>query len=192
MIILLRIRNVSDENCRVNQYTNFMFNTNFPKSRGLWGKVKKCGTARQATGDVIIRRMRFFRAGLQRQEYRNIQIIFNTFFRYGSTAPSGPGPPHYRDLTITPRHTTVGRTPLDEWSARDRDRYLTAHNTHKCQTSMPSEEFEPAIPANQLPQTHAVDQCFSTAGPRPGTGPWHQLYRAARGLRNLQYATRNH
>ena len=26
-----------------------------------------------------------------------------------------------------------------------------------------------------------VDQCFSTAGPRPGTGPWHQLYRAARG-----------
>jgi hypothetical protein len=25
-----------------------------------------------------------------------------------------------------------------------------------------------------------VDQCFSTAGPRPGTGPWQQLYRAAR------------
>jgi len=24
-------------------------------------------------------------------------------------------------------------------------------------------------------------QCFSTAGPRPGTGPWHELYRAARG-----------
>jgi len=26
------------------------------------------------------------------------------------------------------------------------------------------------------------EQCFSTAGPRPGTGPWHQLYPAARGL----------
>jgi len=26
-----------------------------------------------------------------------------------------------------------------------------------------------------------LDQCFSTAGPRPGTGPRHQLYRAARG-----------
>ena len=26
-----------------------------------------------------------------------------------------------------------------------------------------------------------LNQCFSTAGPRPGTGPWHQLYRAARG-----------
>jgi len=25
-----------------------------------------------------------------------------------------------------------------------------------------------------------LQQCFSTAGPRAGTGPWHQLYRAAR------------
>ena len=37
-----------------------------------------------------------------------------------------------------------------------------------------------------------LKQCFSTAGPRPGTGPWHQLYRAARSLRKLQYATRFH
>ena len=28
--------------------------------------------------------------------------------------PSGPGSPHYRGFTITLRHTTVGRTPLDE------------------------------------------------------------------------------
>jgi hypothetical protein len=26
-----------------------------------------------------------------------------------------------------------------------------------------------------------LGQCFSTAGPRPGTWPWYQLYRAARG-----------
>jgi hypothetical protein len=26
-----------------------------------------------------------------------------------------------------------------------------------------------------------VEQCFPTAGPRPGTGLWHQLYWAARG-----------
>jgi len=37
-----------------------------------------------------------------------------------------------------------------------------------------------------------LHQCFSTAGLRPGTGPWHQLYRAARGLSKLQYATRFH
>jgi len=28
-------------------------------------------------------------------------------------------------------HITLGRTPLDEWSALHRDLYLTAHNTHK-------------------------------------------------------------
>ena len=31
------------------------------------------------------------------------------------------------------------------------------------------------------PKQGRLVQCFSTAGPRPGTGPWHQLYRAARG-----------
>ena len=28
---------------------------------------------------------------------------------------------------------------------------------------------------------HDLVQCFSSAGPRPHTGPWHQLYRATRG-----------
>ena len=45
----------------------------------------------------------------------------------------GQGPPHYRSFTTTLRHTTLGRTPLDEWSARRRELYLTAHNTHKRQ-----------------------------------------------------------
>ena len=35
------------------------------------------------------------------------------------------------------RHTTLGRTPLGERSTRRRDLYLTTHNTHKRQTSMP-------------------------------------------------------
>ena len=43
------------------------------------------------------------------------------------------------------RHTTVGRTPLDEWSACRRDLYLTTHNTYNRQTSMPSVGFEPTI-----------------------------------------------
>jgi len=36
------------------------------------------------------------------------------------------------------------------------------------------------LPAH-LSLSHPLDQRFSTAGPRLGTGPWHQLYRAARG-----------
>ena len=45
------------------------------------------------------------------------------------------------------------------------------------------------IPASELPQTYALDQCFSTAGPWPGTGPWHQLYRAARGSPGICHFT---
>ena len=41
-------------------------------------------------------------------------------------------------LDHTQRHTTVGRTPMDEWSARRIDLYLTTtHNTYNRQTSMP-------------------------------------------------------
>ena len=35
--------------------------------------------------------------------------------------------------------------------------------------------------SNFHPSEDILMQRFSTAGPRPGTGPWHQLYRAARG-----------
>jgi len=39
-------------------------------------------------------------------------------------------------LHHTQRRTTVGRTPLDEWSARRRDLNLTTQKTHNRQTSM--------------------------------------------------------
>ena len=55
------------------------------------------------------------------------------------------------------RHTTFGRTPLDEWSARRIDLHLTTHNTHKRQTFMPAAEFEPAIPASERPYNQALD-----------------------------------
>jgi len=35
------------------------------------------------------------------------------------------------------RHATLGRVPLDEWSDRRREFYLTTHNTHKRQTTIP-------------------------------------------------------
>jgi hypothetical protein len=40
-------------------------------------------------------------------------------------------------------HTALGRTLLDEWSARRRDLYLTTHNTHKRQTSIPRRDSNP-------------------------------------------------
>ena len=59
------------------------------------------------------------------------------YFPLGSTAPSGPGIPDYWGFIFTLINTTLGRSPLDEWPARCRDCYLSAHNTHKRQTSMP-------------------------------------------------------
>jgi hypothetical protein len=41
--------------------------------------------------------------------------------------------PHYRGLMITLRHTTLVKNPLEEWSARRRDLYLTTHNNHNRQ-----------------------------------------------------------
>jgi len=50
-------------------------------------------------------------------------------------------------LDHTQRCSTVGRTPPDEWSARRRDLYLTTHDTHNRQISMPPMGFEPKISA---------------------------------------------
>ena len=81
-------------------------------------------------------------------------MCFNFFFLpHGATAPSRIGSHHFRGLTITPRHTTLGRTPLNEGSAPRRDLYLSKHNTHKKQTSMTPAGFERAIPASEWRQT---------------------------------------
>ena len=50
--------------------------------------------------------------------------------------------PFFMFLDHTQRRSTVGRTPLDEWSACRRDLYLTTHDTHNRQISMPPVGFE--------------------------------------------------
>ena len=65
---------------------------------------------------------------------------------------------------ITLRHTTLGKTPLDERSARRRDLYLTTHTTHKRQKSIHQVGFEPTVPVSERPQTNALD------GATTGTG----------------------
>jgi len=74
-----------------------------------------------------------------------------------------------RFLGHTQRRTIVGRTPLDEWSARRRDLYLTTHNTHNRQTSIPPVRFEPTISAGEWPQTYALGRAAT------GTGDKHLL-----------------
>jgi len=61
-------------------------------------------------------------------------------------------------------YITVGRTPLDEWSARRSELYLTTHNRHKRQTSMLLAGFEPAVPAGERSQPHALDRAVTGIG----------------------------
>jgi len=58
------------------------------------------------------------------------QISLVIFFPF-LNSPSGPRPPHWRGFEIILRHTTLGRTPLAESSARRREIYLPIHTTHK-------------------------------------------------------------
>jgi hypothetical protein len=52
-------------------------------------------------------------------------------FCCGAATQRGSWPSHsWAFLDHTQRRTTVGRTSLDEWSARRSDIYLTTHNTH--------------------------------------------------------------
>jgi hypothetical protein len=52
----------------------------------------------------------------------------------------------------TQRRSTVGRTPLDERSARRRVLYLTTHDNHNRQICMPPVGFETTISAGERPQ----------------------------------------
>jgi hypothetical protein len=103
---------------------------------------------------------------------------FKVVFLYGCTictsvwlfsltwrnSPSGSRPTHYRGLTITLRRSTLDRTPMVKQPARCRYLYLTTHNTHKRQNSMPEVGFKPAIPASHGPHTHALDHAATGIG----------------------------
>ena len=81
-----------------------------------------------------------------------------TYFFPWRNSPTGPVSPHYRDFT-----TTMGRIPLDEWSARRRDIYLTTNNyydRHPCHRRVSN----PAIPASERPQTDALDRAATGKG----------------------------
>ena len=69
-------------------------------------------------------------------------------------------------LGHTQRRTTLGRTSLDEWSARRSDLYLTTHNVHNRQTSMLPLGIETTISAGERPQTYGLHRAAT------GTGGW--------------------
>jgi len=71
-------------------------------------------------------------------------------------------PLFFNILAHTQRRTTIGRTPLDESSARLRDLYLTTHNTCKRQNIHAPGEIWNRNPASERLQTYALN--LSTNG----------------------------
>jgi hypothetical protein len=63
-------------------------------------------------------------------------------------------------LDHTQTHTTVGRTPLDEGSARRRDFYLTTQILYRTQTSMPPGGSRTHDPSKRS----AADPCLRPRG----------------------------
>jgi hypothetical protein len=91
-----------------------------------------------------------------------------------------PGPYQHNNITTDTIHFLFGSAPLQglliieaprshpdtpqSVRLRRRDLYLTTHNIHMRQTSMPLAGFEPTIPASVRPQTHAVDRADTGIG----------------------------
>ena len=99
--------------------------------------LRHCGTIRK----VLKKRVCFWRDSPQRARPSSF-----TRFLYHNDAPQSVG------------------LPTDEWSARRRNLYLTTHNTHDRQTSMPPVGFEPTISAGEWPQTYALDRAATGTG----------------------------
>ena len=94
-----------------------------------------------------------------------VYTLYHTSSSFGATAPQWVRASSFtKFLDHTQRRITVGRTPLDEWSARGRDLYLTTHNTHNRQTFMPLVVFEPTISAGERLQTYALDRAATGNG----------------------------
>ena len=96
-------------------------------------------------------------------------IVFNLlielwFVLYINSGPYWATVSPYWGFTITLRHATLGRTPLDERSAPRSVLYMTKHNILRRQTSMPPTGFEPIMPAAERPQTHALDRAATGIG----------------------------
>ena len=92
-------------------------------------------------------------------------VLFYFIYFFWRNGPKGATASSFLTfLDNTKRRTTVDGTPLDEWSARRRDLYLTTHNTHNRQTSMLPVGFEPTISAGERPQNYALGRVATGTG----------------------------
>ena len=90
-----------------------------------------------------------------------INVIVNSsyfcFSSWLSDPTKGIGTLFLRYVDQTHRRTTVGRTPLDEWSARRIDLCLTTQHSQQTEVHAPG-RIEPPKPAGKRPPFHVLDR----------------------------------
>ena len=96
---------------------------------------------------------------------RDIRDVEHEMYDYFSfpwyNSPSEPGPPRCWCFTITFRHTTLGRSPLDKWSARHRD-LLPDNTQHSQQTDI---HVPSGIRIRNSCKLAAADHCLNLLTP---------------------------
>jgi len=68
------------------------------------------------------------------------------------------------------------------WAGRFRVRFLAGAKVLAPLKIVSNPAEGPTDPHSSQDRSRWLKQCFSTVGPRAGTGPWQELYRAARGF----------
>jgi hypothetical protein len=96
-------------NCRVTQDTKIV-NSVFPVRIGESKTIALLALSQHLLAAFEI----FEKCNVVCFTYHLLHVTYKAFFPHDATAPSEPEPPRYRGFTITLRHTTTGRTPLDE------------------------------------------------------------------------------
>jgi len=74
--------------------------------------------------------------------------------------------PQARGVTAVDSPLTTDRNHYS-LLGQHRDLYVTTHNTHNRQTSMPSARFEPTFSAGERPQIYALDRAATGTGLKP-------------------------
>jgi hypothetical protein len=86
-----------------------------------------------------------------------------TYSPHGPTTPTWPGPPHYGGFTITLKTHHIRYDSSGRVISRCRDLYMATRNIQETDIHAPA-GFEPAIPASERPQTHALDRAATAIG----------------------------
>ena len=91
-----------------------------------------------------------------------VYTILRFFYFRDAKAPRVPVPPLYRGFTVILRHATLGRNPL----ICPTQRPLPDNSHIQRERSLLPAGFEPAIPADGWPKSHAIDRVAPVIGIR--------------------------